>query len=122
MKSRMTAALAIAAGLSCTPVWAQPAPNGETLFKQRCQSCHSVTAARPATLGPSLRGVVDRKAASTAFRYSEALKNSGLTWNRANLDRYLAAPSKMIPGTRMTVSLTDPRQRAAIIGFLEGVR
>ena len=122
MKKLMTAALAMAAGLSCTAASAQSAPDGETLFKQRCQSCHSVTSALPVTLGPSLRGVVDREAASTDFLYSEALKKSGLAWNRDNLDRFMAAPSKMIPGTRMIVSLADPKQRAAIIGFLEGMR
>lgn len=97
---------------------ASPAADGETVFRQRCQSCHSVTGSKPSTLGPPLAGIVGRKAGSTPFRYSPALKQSGLTWDRKTLDRYLAAPIKAVPGTRMTVSLSNPQQRAAVIDYL----
>jgi cytochrome c len=59
-----------------------------------------------------------RKAAATAFNYSAALKNSKLVWDRANLDRFLASPPRMVPGTRMVVPVSDPEQRAAILDFL----
>src|SRR5262245_53624362 len=68
-------------------------PSGELVFRQRCQICHSVTPAHPNKLGPDLRGVVGRKAASTGFDYSPALKRSGLTWTQANLDTFLAGPT-----------------------------
>lgn len=93
-------------------------PDGAQLFKQRCQLCHAVAAGKPATLGPNLAGVVGRKAASTGFNYSPALKASNLVWTKPNLDAYLTAPAKKVPGTRMAVAISDPAQRAALIQYL----
>jgi cytochrome c len=95
-------------------------PSGDILFRQRCATCHQITAGKPSTVGPNLYGVVNRKAATAPvpFKYSEALKNSGLTWTRANLDKYLSAPAKMVPGTRMVIALPDAAQRAAVIDYL----
>jgi cytochrome c len=113
-------ALSLAAAASTASAAGQP--NGETIFRQRCQNCHSADAHRAAPLGPNLAGVVGRKAASTAFKYSPALQRSGITWTRANLDRFLTAPVRMVPGTRMVISLPDPAQRAAVIDYLAGRR
>jgi len=123
--ARMRLAAAIGLGLSVVGLdvaAAQAAPDGATVFRQRCQSCHVVGTARPTTLGPSLTGVVGRKAAATDFKYSAALKASGLTWSKANLDKFLSGPTKMVPGTRMVISLPDPAQRAALIDYLAAVR
>lgn len=109
----------IVAGAVLSPLLAAPpAANGETLFRQRCLACHSLVAAKPGGVGPNLRGVVGRTAAATTFNYSTAMKQSKITWNQANLDRYLAAPTKMVPGTRMVTAVTDAAQRAAIIKYL----
>ena len=97
---------------------AQTKPDGATLFRQRCASCHTVTPGGRAMLGPNLAGVVGRKAAATPFNHSPAFKKLNLTWNRANLDRYLAGPARMVPGTRMVISVSDAQQRAAIIDYL----
>lgn len=94
------------------------APGGDTVFHQRCQACHTAAAGQPGRIGPNLAGVVGRKAASTTFNYSPALKASGLTWTRANLDRFLQGPARMVPGTRMAVALTDTAQRTALINYL----
>lgn len=94
-------------------------PDGSALFRQRCASCHTATAGAKSTLGPNLSGVVGRKAAAAQFNYSPALKNSNLTWNRANLDRFLSGPARMVPGTRMVISVSDPAQRAAILDYLQ---
>ena len=104
-------------------VAAPPAPSGEQVFKQRCQMCHTVAPNVPGPLAPSLAGVVGRKAASTGFaNYSPALKAANITWTKANLDRFLAGPAKMVPGTRMAVMMTDPAQRAALIAYLSTKR
>jgi cytochrome c len=103
------------------PTAAAAAP-GAAQFRMRCQSCHSVTPGAAAALGPNLAGVVGRKAAATTFRYSDALKRSGLTWTRPNLDRYIAAPTQVVPGTRMVIKVTNPTERAAIIDFLAARR
>ena len=93
-------------------------PDGAMLFQQRCAACHTVTPGARAMLAPNLAGLLNRKAASTAFNYSAALKASNITWNRANLDRFLTAPGQMVPGTRMVISVSDPAQRAAILNFI----
>lgn len=93
-------------------------------FRQRCAACHvNNPNGQPTPLGPNLRRVVGREAGSSSFRaYSPALKSSGITWNAATLDRYLAAPTRLVPGTRMTVALPDAKQRAAIIAYLNSLR
>jgi cytochrome c len=101
---------------------AQTAPNGQALFQQRCAMCHQTVAGRPATVGPNLAGVVGRRAAQGTFNFSPALRGSNLTWTRANLDRYLTAPARMVPGTRMAVSIPNAQQRAAIIDHLSRQR
>jgi cytochrome c len=101
------------------PAAAAP-PDGATVFRQRCQSCHSVAPGQPSRLGPNLAGVVGRKAAATPFNYSPALKASNIVWNRANLDRFLTAPTRMVPGTRMVMPIADAQQRAALLDFLTG--
>jgi cytochrome c len=93
--------------------------DGETVFRQRCAACHSAVPGQPNRVGPNLAGVVGRKAASApAFNYSAALKASGLTWTRANLDRFLQGPMRVVPGTRMAVALTDNAQRGALLNYL----
>lgn len=115
-------ALALPALLAAVFGAAAPAaaagPDGAVLFRQRCQTCHTVNPGQKSIVGPNLAGVAGRKAASTQFNYSAALKASNLTWNRATLDRFLTAPARTVPGTRMVISVTDPAQRAAILDFL----
>ncbi len=101
---------------------AQSAPDGATIFKQRCSSCHAVAAGKPATLGPNLAGVGGRKAGSTAYKYSAAMKKSNIVWTRPNLDKYLTGPAKMVPGTKMMVSISDAKQRAALVDYLSKVK
>jgi cytochrome c len=95
------------------------APSGDTVFKQRCAVCHTAAKGQPSGVGPNLAGVVGRKAASLSFDYSPALKKTNLVWSKPNLDRFLTAPQKMVPGTRMSVMLPDAKQRAALIAYLE---
>lgn len=102
---------------------AQVAP-GEQIFRQRCQACHTVTPnGLPSPLGPNLRGVVGRKAGATAFRnYSPALKGANVTWTQAGLDRFLSAPSRMIPGTRMSIAMPNPQDRSTLLVYLNSLR
>lgn len=116
LASALTATTLLALA-GAVPAQAQ-APDGAAIFRMRCGSCHTVVPAGRAVLGPNLSGVVGREAASTTFNYSPALKASGLTWTRANLDRFLAAPARMVPGTRMVIAVTDAAQRAALLNFL----
>ncbi|VUD64447.1 Cytochrome c2 iso-2 [Thalassocella blandensis] len=91
---------------------------GERLFKQRCAMCHSLEQGKHLA-GPSLAGVMNQSSARyDKARYSEALKQSGLVWDEKTLDAFLADPSKLVPGTRMMVRITQPQQRSAIIQYL----
>lgn len=92
---------------------------GSTLFSDRCAGCHKVEPGMPSYGGPNLAGIVGRPAASAEkFRYSAAMRNSGLTWTVEELERYLAGPSKKVPGTSMFISVPDAGERAAVVAFL----
>ncbi len=86
----------------------------------QCAACHSTTPGKT-IIGPSLAGVYGRKAGTLpGFQYSQAMKNSGLTWNAATLDRYLADPKAVVPGTLMGFAgLKDEEQREAVIRYLK---
>jgi len=91
------------------------AARGKALY-QACQACHSI---EDNDLGPRHRGVFGRHAGSLAdYNYSGALKNSGLTWDRGTLDRWLANPSALVPGTKMFFLVDDAQSRADIIAYL----
>jgi len=116
----VTALIGIAALIPAVAPAAAAGPDGAALFRQRCASCHSVTPGAKSPLGPNLSGVVGRNAAAAQFNYSPALKNANVTWSRTNLDRYLSGPTRMVPGTRMVITVSDPVQRAAILDYLQG--
>ena len=98
---------------------AQSTAGGETLFKQRCAMCHTSKPGAPAGMGPNLSGLSKRKAGTgQGYTYSAALKTSGLAWTKANLDQFLTAPAKAVPGTRMVVATPNPEQRASLVAYL----
>lgn len=118
---RLTSAAALAAltGLAA-PIAAHAqagsAAKGADVYEARCSSCHVLNGVGQ---GPSLVGVVGRKAASLpGYAYSDALKASGLTWSPANLDRFLTGPGALVHGTAMRATVPDPGERADLIAYL----
>lgn len=109
--------VAAALGLA-VPAAAQDAGAGATIFRQRCSLCHVVKPGVHGSIAPNLSGVAGRRAASTDFAYSPALKASQLKWDKATLDRFLTAPAKLVPGTRMVFAVPDPKQRADLVAYL----
>lgn len=96
-----------------------PAPPSFAL----CAACHPTSADGASAMGPNLRGVVGRKAGSvSAFRYSAAMKGSGIVWTRTALDRYLSNVQGTVPGTLMAIAgVPVAEDRAAIIEYLESM-
>jgi cytochrome c len=92
------------------------AERGKTLY-QGCLGCHSID---ENDLGPRHRGVFGRHAGSIEdYAYSTALKNSGLIWDEATLNRWLTNPSDLVPGTKMFFKVDDAQSRADIIAYLK---
>lgn len=84
-----------------------------------CASCHSVEPGQARGAGPNLHGIVGRTAGTAeGFVYSKAMQESGLVWSPETLDRFLAAPTEVVPGTRMVTRVTDPARRQAVIDYL----
>jgi cytochrome c len=100
---------------------AQDAKRGEKLYEE-CVACHA-TERGVNGVGPDLHGVFGRKAAELAdFRYSPALKRSGITWTAQNLDSYIADPQKAVPANRMPYSgMPEARDRADLIAYIQTV-
>jgi cytochrome c2 len=91
---------------------------GEAVFAG-CESCHSLRSGA-ASIAPSLEGVVGRNVASRSdFPYSPALKALGGKWTEERLDAFLANPEVFVPGTQMSVGVSDAGDRAAVIAFLK---
>ena len=76
-------------------------------------------------LGPSLYGVIGRKAGSLeSFAYSESLKDSGVTWDEPTLDKWIANPGAVIPGNQMSPpygGVADAAIRKRIIAYLKTI-
>jgi cytochrome c len=112
----------VLASIACGHAVAADAARGAQVF-QACVACHSVKAGEHLT-GPSLAGVWNRNAGTAAdfHRYSDALKGSGVVWNRATLQKWLADPERFIPGNAMTFpGLPKAADREDVIAYLEAV-
>ena len=90
--------------------------HGKKVF-EACAACHSD---KPDALGPSLAGVIGRKAGSRDdFRYSNAMLRAGFNWDTDNLRQYLADPQAKVKGNRMPFSgLSDPKDVDDVIAYI----
>ena len=117
------AALTAAAAMLCAGAASAQtgdSAKGADVYDDRCSGCHVIGAAGQ---GPNLAGVVGRKAGAVAsFPYTAALKGAGLTWTPANLDRWLAGPQKVVPGTAMVAVVPDAAERRELIAYLAGLK
>lgn len=104
------------------PAAAAPAVAARPAVFAQCASCHSIEPGKNG-LGPSLAGVFGAKAGhEPAFAYSTPMRNSGLTWDEATLDRYLKNPREVVPGTKMAYAgLKDDAKRAELVAWLKTI-
>jgi cytochrome c len=119
----MATTLAVCAGLLRFTVGMSAAPqdDGRVAFNNSCRTCHSLKA-DDNRLGPSLHGIVGAKAGqSTGYAYSQSLRQSGVTWNEATLERWIENPEAVIPNNNMKPysGLADAAVRKKIVEFLK---
>jgi cytochrome c len=99
---------------------AQDAGNGEKVFAA-CKTCHQIGEKAKNSVGPVLNGVIGRKAGTyPAYNYSDANKNSDLTWDEATFREYIKDPKAKVPGTKMTYAgVKDDKKIDDLIAFLK---
>ena len=117
----LVAALVAGAALATAPgAFADGDPaKGEKVFK-KCKACHALAAGKN-KIGPSLHGLFGRTAGTVSgYKYSAAMKESGIVWDVQTLDEFLAKPKAFMPKTKMTfVGLKKEQDRQDIIAYLQ---
>jgi cytochrome c len=100
-KFALSALVIIASSAAATAALAQDAEAGKTSFN-KCLACHAIGEGAKNKVGPELNGIDGRKFGTAAdYNYSDANKNSGITWNEAQFKEYIKDPKAKIPGTKM---------------------
>ena len=91
--------------------------HGREIFERRCTGCHALDNDKE---GPRLRGVYGRKAGSVpSFKYSDAVKKAGVTWDETALDKWLTNPDSFIADADMDFHLEKADERSAVIAYLK---
>jgi len=102
------------------PLPAANSPDGATLFKQQCATCHTTNLSDPLRQGPSLFKIVGRPAGKAdGFHYSAGFATADFVWDEAKLDAWLTDPQGMIAGAVMAYRQSKPETRAAVIAYLK---
>ena len=97
---------------------------GETVFAQKCASCHSVEAdLTHGLLGPNLVGVVGRPAGTVAgWEFSAALKDAKITWTEENLGKWLTDSTAFVPRAQMDLKVPIRFEREDAIAYLKSLK
>ena len=92
---------------------------GKKVFR-KCKACHALKVGGKSNIGPNLYGVVGREAAKIdGFKYSKAMKESGLVWDEETLTGYLTKPKEFLPGNKMPFpGLKKPEQIENVIAYI----
>ncbi len=96
-----SALVALSITAAASSAMAQDAAAGKTSFN-KCMACHSIGEGAKNKVGPELNGLDGRHSGTAPdYNYSDANKNSGITWNEAQFKEYIKDPKAKIPGTKM---------------------
>jgi cytochrome c len=122
--SRKSACVAFAlAGLIAAASADESAQSGRQLFERHCRTCHGGTASADSPIGPSLSGIMGRKAGTNVSGvHSRAAIDSGIVWDRESLRRFLSVPRREIPDSIMPVGAMDPAELERLLDYLESLR
>jgi cytochrome c len=100
-KQTLSALVVIVCSAAASAAFAQDAAAGKTSFN-KCMACHAIGEGAKNKVGPELNGLNGRKSGTAPdYSYSDANKNSGITWNEAEFKDYIRNPKAKIPGTKM---------------------
>ena len=124
MKLRQPIAASVALLLAAAGAQAADSNAGKQVFRQQCALCHS---AEPndggGAQGPNLHNVFGRAAATGSdFSYTAALKNSKMTWDHPSLDKFLASPTTVVPGSAMVIPVPDSKDRENVIAYFSELK
>lgn len=97
--------------------------NGAKTFKKRCGACHTVQAGKHKS-GPSLAGIIGKKAGSTTFKRYRGMKKADFTWDETNMDAWITDSRKFAKAnlggkTGMSVKIKKAKERKEIIAYLK---
>jgi len=117
---RLVIAAAAFASLLAGPAFAADIEHGAKVFK-KCSTCHMVGPGAASRVGPPLNGLFGRKSGTyEGYSYTDANKNSGITWDDATFAKYIRDPKGVIPGTKMVFAgLTDEADVVDLTAFLK---
>ena len=115
----MLIVIGIGMGMSVGATLAADIDAGKKVFR-KCKACHTLKESGKSAIGPNLHGVVGRNAATVdGFKYSKAMKESGLVWDEATLTAYLTKPKEFLPGNKMPFpGLKKPEQIENVIAYI----
>jgi cytochrome c len=100
-KLTLSALVLIASSAATSMALAQDVAAGKTSFG-KCMACHAIGEGAKNKVGPELNGLDGRKSGTAAdYNYTDANKNSGITWNEAQFKEYIKDPKAKVPGTKM---------------------
>jgi cytochrome c len=118
MRKLVFGLFALVAGVA--PAAAQDAAAGEQVFKQ-CLVCHNIGPGATNKVGPILNGLFGRHSGTVpGFSYSDANKNSGITWDETVFREYIKDPKAKIPGTKMIFAgVKDDQKISDLIAYLK---
>ena len=95
---------------------------GQKVFATHCAVCHATTVGEN-KIGPSLGGIVGSKSGTVpGFNFSAGMKNADITWDDAELDKFLANPAGDVHGTKMFVNLPSETDRQNVIAYLDTLK
>ena len=114
------AILAVTLAAAQIPLPAPKPPDGPTLFKQQCATCHTTNLTDAVRQGPSLFNIIGRRVGTVeGFHYSAGFAKADFVWDEARIDAWISNPQEMIPGAVMAYRQAKPDVRAAIIAYLK---
>ena len=126
MNTKTFFAVALTVAIAATAGTANAGGDGEKLFKKKCSTCHSIEPGKH-KIGPSLAGVVGRKAGTTDFAKYKAFKGgTDIVWDEANLDAWITDQKAFLKdkgisgGTAMSAKIKKEEEREDIIKYLKG--